>query len=83
MYQKNYLRDKLRSAHLYQLLAYLRNLGDNSEGILLYPTAGVALDQIYILQEHRVRVTTIDLTRSWRDIAAGLLALITGPEPIG
>ncbi len=82
MYQQNYLKEKFRSAHLYQLVTYLRNLGGDSEGILLYPTAGVAMDQIYVLQEHRVRLTTLDLNRPWPDIAAGLLALVNGPKSV-
>jgi 5-methylcytosine-specific restriction enzyme subunit McrC len=76
VYQYNYFVKKLRSEHLYQLMAYLRNLGGGAEGILLYPTAGVAMDQSYLLQGHRVRVVTLDLNRGWSQIAESMLDLI-------
>ncbi len=81
LYQRNFLRDKLRSAHLYQLNAYLRNFASESvgvtpEGILLYPTAGQQLDESYRMQGHSVRVKTVDLARPWQDIEADLLRLI-------
>jgi 5-methylcytosine-specific restriction enzyme subunit McrC len=79
IYQENYFNGKLRSPHLYQLATYLRNLGEQSEGILLYPTAGVSMDQSYILQEHSVRIKTLDLNRSWSEIAASLGALLADP----
>jgi 5-methylcytosine-specific restriction enzyme subunit McrC len=80
IYQRNYFTGKFRSEHLYQLLAYLRNFGGGAEGILLYPTAGIAVDQTFILQGHRVRVTTVDLDRRWPEIADSLLALISPEE---
>ena len=76
IYQQNYFKGKFRSGHLYQLAAYLQNLETNSEGILLYPTAGVAVDQSYMLHGHRVRMTTLDLDRPWPKIAASLMALV-------
>jgi 5-methylcytosine-specific restriction enzyme subunit McrC len=80
IYQRNYFTEKFRSGHLYQLLAYLRNLGGDAEGILLYPTAGITVDQTFFLQGHRVRVRTVDLDRNWPEIAASLLALIGQEE---
>ena len=80
IYQRNYFTGKFRSEHLYQLLAYLRNLGGGAEGILLYPTAGIAVDQTFFLQGHRVRVTTVDMDRRWPEIADSLLALIAPEE---
>ena len=70
----NYFKGKFRSEHLYQLAAYLQNLEPGAEGILLYPTAGVAVDQSYTLHGHRVRVTTLDLNRPWPEIASTLLS---------
>ena len=80
IYQQNYFKSKFRSGHLYQLAAYLQNLEPRSEGILLYPTANVSVDQSYMLHGHRVRVTTLDLNRSWADIASSLLALLDAPR---
>jgi 5-methylcytosine-specific restriction enzyme subunit McrC len=79
IYQQNYFKGKFRSEHLYQLGAYLQNLEPSSEGILLYPTAGVAVDQSYMLHGHRVRVTTLDLYRPWPQIASSLLTLLEDP----
>lgn len=77
LFQTNYLKEKFRSAHLYQLAAYLRNMSAGTEGVLLYPTAGTAVDSAYVLQDRRVRIRTLDLANSWHQITADLLALIT------
>jgi hypothetical protein len=45
--------------------------------VLLYPTAGTAVDSAYVLQDRRVRIRTLDLAKSWHQITADLLALIT------
>ena len=78
-----FFADKLRSAHLYQLCAYLRNLAQGGsepdrhiEGILLYPTAGIALDQSYLLHGHRVRIKTLDLNQPWTSIEDEMLGLL-------
>lgn len=86
LYQSRFFADKLRSAHLYQLCAYLRNLEGGSEpdrladGILLYPTAGATLDQTYLLHGHRVRIKTINLNQPWPGIEQEMLALL---QPFG
>jgi 5-methylcytosine-specific restriction enzyme subunit McrC len=80
LYQVNYFKSRFRSGHLYQLAAYLQNLGPGSEGILLYPTAGVEVDQSYELHGHHVRVATLDLRQSWPQIASSLLALLDQPR---
>jgi len=49
IYQQNYFKGKYRSEHLYQISAYLQNLEPRAEGILLYPTAGVAVNQSWML----------------------------------
>jgi 5-methylcytosine-specific restriction enzyme subunit McrC len=85
LFQRRFFSDKLRSSHLYQLCAYLRNLEGNAEpdrsadGILLYPTAGVALDQSYLLHGHRVRVKAVDLNQPWTGIEREMLSLL---EPL-
>jgi 5-methylcytosine-specific restriction enzyme subunit McrC len=86
LYQSRYFSDKLRPAHLYQLCAYLHNLESsgvpnrNAEGILLYPTAGISLDQSYLLHGHHVRVKTLDLNQPWTGIEQEMLALLL---PVG
>ncbi len=82
LYESRYFSEKLRPAHLYQLCAYLRNLeGDDepdrhAEGILLYPTSGVALHQSYHLHGHQVRINTLDLNQPWPQIERDMLMLL-------
>jgi 5-methylcytosine-specific restriction enzyme subunit McrC len=74
---------KFKSENLYQLYAYLRTQEHRSdayrcaEGMLLYPTTGGDLNEAMIVQGHRMRVATVDLSREWEAIEARLLALVT------
>lgn len=85
LFQSRFGAEKLRSSHLYQLSAYLRNLEENgeadrvAEGILLYPTAGRSRDLSYRLHGHRVSVRTLDLNQPWTGIENQMLSLI-GPQ---
>jgi len=80
----------LRSGHLYQLFAYLKNLATRKlvadrelSGVLLYPTASHSLDLRYELHGHHVRVFTLDLNRDWREIEKDLLGLLVrAPLPM-
>nr|WP_262905362.1 hypothetical protein [Hymenobacter nitidus] len=76
-----YDQQKLISPHLYQLYAYLQNqprgMGQQLEGILLYPAARHEMAARYTLGGHPVRVVTIDLNQPWPGIAQDLLALIS------
>ena len=73
---------KLRSEHLFQLLAYLRNReatsepGPRHEGILLYPVVDEALKVDVRLEGFSIRARGIDLGRDWRRIHADMLALL-------
>jgi 5-methylcytosine-specific restriction enzyme subunit McrC len=74
---------KLRSGHIYQLFAYLRNLASDSlapqfevRGILLYPRNTFDMDLTYQIHGHCVRVYAIDLDRPWKVIERNLLDLI-------
>jgi 5-methylcytosine-specific restriction enzyme subunit McrC len=77
----------LRTDHLYQLFAYLRGMARKGfdpgdvEGLLLYPQVDVALQEMYRIDGHPVRVWTIDLSRDWQDIHDDLLALIQDRTP--
>ena len=81
---------KLRSDHLDQLFAYLKNLeargGINGDatGVLLYGTAGQRLNCRYVLGGHEILVRSIDLAGEWPDIHAQLMSLsdeLSGPTP--
>lgn len=77
-----YREEVLRSGYLYQLYAYLRTQeeelqaqGIRSEGMLLHPQRGEALDAYIDIQGHRMRFKTIDLTSSAEELERQLLAI--------
>ena len=80
--QQNFGKFTVRSNHLYQLFAYVKNLAirgglnKHAEGILLYPAFGRNLDLACVAHGHSIRVCTIDLTKDWQEIRRDLLALI-------
>jgi 5-methylcytosine-specific restriction enzyme subunit McrC len=72
--------ETLRSGHLYQMYAYLRSqvgcgdpLADRAEGLLLHPSVGETLDETVVIQGHRIRFSTVDLTASTREVRFQLL----------
>lgn len=77
-------RDRVRSGHLYQLYAYLKNFEPKADatevsGMLLYPTVDASLDLDYSIDGHRVRVCTVDLARPWPQVHERLLGLAGAP----
>ena len=82
----HYGKEVYDSKHLYQLFAYLKNAESEgqgyreAEGILLYPTNGVHLNDEFEIERHRVRLCSIDLSQDWREIHRDLLVLIGAAE---
>ena len=80
--QKSYDKEKIRSANLYQIFAYLKNVekkggvSENCEGILLYPTVNNKLNESANIQGHKVSIRTIDLNQDHREIHKDLLEII-------
>ena len=80
-----YEREKIRSAHLYQILAYLRNRESGSEngmrheGMLLYPAVNSEIWADLCLEGFAIRVRSINLAQDWRRIHTDMLALIDLP----
>lgn len=70
---------KLRSGHLYQLLAYLSNThppeGDRLLGVLLYAGLGAQKPLNYTLCDHSVMVRNLNLDQPWEGIHANLVDL--------
>lgn len=71
----------VRSDHLYQLFAYLRNLANVApacgvEGVLLYPRVGPGPDARCVVHGHSVRVVTLDLAAEWPAVHGQLLGLL-------
>lgn len=73
---------KLRSGHLYQLLAYLEHRtatspgGPPYEGMLLYPVVDREFAYDYVLGGHRVMVRSVNLDQPWLSIHRDLLGLV-------
>jgi 5-methylcytosine-specific restriction enzyme subunit McrC len=80
--QTHFDNESIRSGHLYQLFAYLKNLERNggpdlkAEGVLLYPKVQRDIDFKVLIQGHFMRVKTLDLVRSWEDIRRDMTTLI-------
>jgi 5-methylcytosine-specific restriction enzyme subunit McrC len=77
---ENFGQKKIRSDHLYQLYAYLKNIKSPvglPEGILLYPTTSEPLDLAFIVSGHKIRVVTLQLDQPWQKIHAELCSLLT------
>ncbi|HEX7860259.1 MAG TPA: 5-methylcytosine-specific restriction endonuclease system specificity protein McrC [Verrucomicrobiae bacterium] len=78
--QRHYEAEKLRSAHLYQINAYMDNLkGDAAnacEMMLLYPMMDAPLAANFTHKGHKIGIRTINLDQPWNLIHRDLLALI-------
>lgn len=74
--------DQFKTGHLYQLYAYLRSqereadpLSFSSEGMLLYPAIGLNIDECALIQGHRMRFATVDLSQPTAQVIARLRTL--------
>lgn len=73
--------ERLRTEHLYQLFAYVRNaeaLGGKwktCEGVLLYPSIGSDFRFEYDFAKHRMRICSVDLSVKWSLIRDELLSI--------
>ena len=70
------------SGHMYQLYAYLKSQEHvstahrNAAGILLYPAVGAKLSEQIELQDHVIRIETVDLSLHWQEIEKQLMTLV-------
>jgi 5-methylcytosine-specific restriction enzyme subunit McrC len=81
--------ERFKTGHLYQLYAYLRSqertsdpLSLASDGMLLYPAVGVDIDETVLIQGHRIRFVTINLSRPSLEIIEKL-RLLPSERPLG
>lgn len=65
----------LKSGYLYQIYGYVRSQEDardpaslTSSGLLLHPAVGANVDEYAVIQGHRFRFSTVDLTGETTDI---------------
>ena len=73
--RKPFTQGKLRSGHLYQVFAYLKNYpagGPPIPGWLLYATVGDSFRYSGVLDGHPLHIRSLDLARPWPGVAAGL-----------
>lgn len=81
-FQNYYDREKVHSANLYQVVAYLGNLqyrsGPDAEakGMLLYPVVEKSVRLDYNLAGHDVSISTVNLAADWKDIRDELRSLV-------
>ena len=74
-------RERFKSGYLYQMYAYLGSQAHRggahgtSEGLLLYPSLGLHVDESVTIQGHRIRFATLDLITETADIERRLLDL--------
>ncbi|WP_294541575.1 5-methylcytosine-specific restriction endonuclease system specificity protein McrC [uncultured Rhodoblastus sp.] len=73
---------RFKTGHLYQLYAYLRSqerqndpLSLNADGMLIYPAIGLDVDESALIQGHRMRFATIDLSQSTAEVVERLRML--------
>lgn len=78
-----YREESLRSGYLYQIYAYLRSQAgsgdpsaDEAEGLLLHPSLGESVDETVVIQGHRIRFMTVDLTATTSTIRKELLQVV-------
>jgi len=70
------------SSHLYQMYAYLKSQEHLSEGygkasgILLYPAVGQQVSERIELEDHVIRIESVDLRTPWQDIERQLLKIV-------
>lgn len=74
--------ERVHSANLYQLFAYVKNLEGRegpdarASGMLLYPLASRKIRLNYQLHGHDIRICTVNLCRHWTEIREELHELI-------
>ncbi len=70
------------SSHLYQLYAYLKSQEHvsqahrNAVGILLYPAVQSRLSERIELQDHVMRIESVDLAAAWQEVERQLLEVV-------
>lgn len=81
--QSSYRDQILKSSYLYQLYTYLRSQERpdapetlTTEGLLLHPQIGGAVDEGMTIQGHRIWFKTIDLTAPATEFEAGLRGVV-------
>ena len=82
--ETQYGASRFKTSHLYQLYSYLRSqerssdpMSLSADGILLYPSVGVDIDESALIQGHCVRFATVDLARPSDEVIERLRTIPT------
>ena len=79
---QNMNSNKIHSNNLYQIFSYIKNAEAkggmylNSTGILLYPRVDNDLSLRYNIQNHQLKICTVNLNEDWQSIHERLLEII-------
>lgn len=78
----HYTTAALASGYVYQIYSYLMSQvrpgqQDKSEGLMLHPSLGEHVDEEVVIQGHRIRFATVDLTAQPGKFADGFLSAIS------
>jgi 5-methylcytosine-specific restriction enzyme subunit McrC len=78
--QRSQFKETVRSGHLYQIYAYLRNIhvssGMSLEGMLLYPTVERTIELKYVVDGYPISIRTVNLDQPWQNLRRDLLELV-------
>ena len=70
--------EKIRTAHLFQILAYVNNSNFTGDikGMLLYPTIEKEINANFPILGKSIGIRTLNLNTEWKDISDRLLSLV-------
>ena len=70
--------EKVRTAHLFQILAYVNNSNFNGsvKGMLLYPLVNKEIDAVFPIGGKKIAVQTLNLNTEWGGIIDRLLSFV-------
>lgn len=70
--------EKIRTAHLFQIIAYVNNSNFTGDirGMLLYPTVDKELNANYPISGKSIGIRTLNLNSEWEDISDRLLSFV-------
>ncbi|MBS4194311.1 hypothetical protein KHA97_04380 [Bacillus sp. FJAT-49870] len=70
--------EKIRTGHLYQILAYVNNSNypGNTKGMLLYPSVNKELNANYSIGGKAIHIRTLNLDAEWHVIFERLLSFV-------
>lgn len=78
-----YDQERLRSAYIYQIYAYLRSqenpddpFSENSSGLLLHPAVEESINESAAIQGHIIRFATVDLSAPASSIRDSLIRIV-------